>query len=139
MPVNSLHPQYEAHQDFWQICRDVLAGDKAVKAAGERYLPPLDAMNAQEYRAYVERGFFFNATARTVDGLLGLIFRLAPAVKMAQASMLAQAFDQLVADVDLRGSTLDSYSRRVVSDVMALGRCGTLVDWETDLRRASLV
>ena len=30
--VNSLHPEYEAHQDWWRTQREVMAGDRAVIA-----------------------------------------------------------------------------------------------------------
>jgi hypothetical protein len=35
----------------------------------------------------------------------------------------------VVNDVDLLGTTLDSYSRNVISSVICVGRAGTLVDW----------
>jgi len=80
MPVNSLHPEYEAHEDWWRTLRDVIAGDRAVKRSAVRYIPRLDGQTDLEYRAYVERGFFYNATARTVLGYLGMIFRREPRV-----------------------------------------------------------
>jgi hypothetical protein len=43
----------------------VLAGEDAVKAAGERYLPRLDSQKDEEYAAYKARGSFFGGTART--------------------------------------------------------------------------
>ena len=32
-------------------------------------------------------------------------------------------------DVDLLGTTLDSYARNIISEVVSVGRAGTLVDW----------
>ncbi len=44
MPVNAMHPEYDASLPAWQRARDVLAGEDAVKAAGtEKYLPRLDS------------------------------------------------------------------------------------------------
>jgi hypothetical protein len=40
MPVNSTHPQYDASVESWQRIRDVLAGDAAIKHAGQN-MPPL--------------------------------------------------------------------------------------------------
>ena len=45
MPVNSTHPDYDASALEWSRARDVLAGEDAVKAAGEKYLPRLDSPN----------------------------------------------------------------------------------------------
>jgi hypothetical protein len=77
--VSSVHADYDATAAAWQRARDVLAGEDAVKAGGERYLPRLDSQNDQEYSAYRCRASFFNATARTAEGFVGLtgLFELA--------------------------------------------------------------
>ena len=59
MPVNSTHPDYDATLPAWLRARDVIAGEDAVKAAGERYLPRLDIQSNQEYAAYWD--LFFSA------------------------------------------------------------------------------
>jgi len=38
-------------------------------------LARLDSQSETEFEEYVERGFFYNATARTVSGYIGMIFR----------------------------------------------------------------
>ena len=88
VPVNTTHPEYEAMIPSWTRARDVLSGEDAVKAAGERYLPRLDAQTDEEYLAYLSRACFFNATARTADGYVGLIFRRAPLVRLPDAGMV---------------------------------------------------
>ena len=45
----------------WSRARDVLAGEDAVKAGGERYLTRLDSQTDEEYFAYRNRASFFNA------------------------------------------------------------------------------
>ena len=82
MPVNSTHPDYDANLVAWQRARDVFAGEDAVKAAAEKYLPRLDCQDDTEYRAYKNRASFFNASARTADGFVGLIFRRNPTFKL---------------------------------------------------------
>jgi hypothetical protein len=85
MPVNSTHLDYDASATAWLRARDVAAGEDAVKAAGVRYLPRLDSQTDDEYAAYKARASFFNATARTADGFVGLIFRREPTVKLPDA------------------------------------------------------
>ena len=65
MPVNSTHPDYDAAATEWARARDVLAGEDAVKAGGEKYLPRLDSQTDEEFSAYVKRASYFNASART--------------------------------------------------------------------------
>jgi hypothetical protein len=86
MPVDSTHIQYDANANAWLRARDVFAGEDAVKAAGVRYLPRLDSQTDDEYAAYKERASFFNATARTADGFVGLIFRREPSFKLPDDS-----------------------------------------------------
>jgi len=81
MPVNSTHPDYDATLLAWSRARDVMAGEDALKSGGVRYLPRLDSQTDEEYAAYKERAAFFNATARTAEGYVGLIFRRPPFVK----------------------------------------------------------
>src|SRR5215471_3951443 len=80
--VNSTHPDYDAALPAWLRARDVVAGEDAVKAAGDRYLPRLDSQRDEDFAAYKQRALFFNATARTADGFVGLIFRREPTIKI---------------------------------------------------------
>jgi hypothetical protein len=65
--------------------RDVLAGEDAVKAAGERYLPRLDSRSDDEFLAYRNQASFFNATARSAEGFIGLMFRRPPFIRTPES------------------------------------------------------
>ena len=94
MPVNSTHPDYDGQLDSWGRIRDVLEGDATIKARGEKYLARLDSQSDEEFRAYVDRGFFYNATARTVSGYIGLSFRRDPVLLLPEASGGAEGCGQ---------------------------------------------
>jgi len=133
MAVNSLHAEYEVNHDWWRTLRDVMAGDRAIKRAGVRYVPRLEGQNDLDFKAYVDRGFFYNATARTVSGYLGMIFRREPVIKLPDGkSVLGKAMSTFVNDVDLLGKEIGTYAREVVSEVTVVGRAGTLIDWLGD-------
>jgi hypothetical protein len=123
MPVNSTHPEYDASLAAWARARDVLSGEDAVKAAGTKYLPRLDAQSDEEYEAYKTRASFFGATARTVEEYLDLIFRKAPVIEVAGPEPL-RAF---VVDGDGCAATIARYGRRVVNEVLGVGRAGSMV------------
>ncbi|MBI5385006.1 MAG: DUF4055 domain-containing protein [Verrucomicrobia bacterium] len=132
--MNSTHPEFEASLASWLQARDVLAGEPAVKAAAARYLPRLDSQTDAEFAAYVERASFFNATARTADGYLGLIFRRSPFLKIPSGqSGVGQAMSDFTHDADMLGTSLENYAKNVVNEVISLGRVGTLIDWEGDI------
>lgn len=132
MPVNSTHPNYDHNLPVWQRARAVFAGEDVVKAAGATYLPRLDSQSDDEYAAYKMRSFFFNATARTADGFIGLIFRREPTFKLPDiGSGVGRALNAFSDNADLMGTTLSAYAKNVVTEVVGMGRAGTLVDWES--------
>jgi hypothetical protein len=132
--VNSAHPDYVAAAAEWSRARDVLAGEDAVKAAGDKYLPKLDSQSDEEYSAYKARASFFGGTAHTVEEYLDLVFRRAPVLAHGSGEQL-KAF---VADCDLWGLDFVRYARRVVSEVLAVGRGGSLVLPDGRLGEATL-
>ena len=136
MPVNSTHPDYDANIVAWQRARDVFAGEDAVKAAGESYLPRLDCQDDTEYRAYKNRASFFNASARTADGFVGLIFRREPAFKLPEANNgITDALNEFVDDADMLGTSLSAFTKKLVTEIINVGRAGTLIDWNDEVEQ----
>ncbi len=119
--ANSTHPKYDASAAAWSRARDVLSAEDAVKAAGERYLPRLDLQGDEEYVAYKARACFFGATSRTVEEYLELVFR------RASALVLPECLKGFGGDCDLWGLDFLRYARRVVGEVLSVGRGGSLV------------
>jgi hypothetical protein len=131
MPVNTTHPEYDANLSTWLRARDVLAGEDAIKAGGVKYLPRLDSQTDDEFAAYRSRALFFNATSRTAEGYVGLIFRRPPFLKLPDtSSALGKALADFAHDADMLGTPLTSYAQTIVSEVLAVGRVGSLLDWE---------
>ena len=93
MAVNSTHPDYDGRRARLVAGAGCLAGEDAVKAGGEKYLPRLDSQTDEEFAAYVKRASFFNATARTSEAYQGLIFRRPPFVKLPEAWRWSRAGD----------------------------------------------
>lgn len=129
------HEQHGAYSEKWRRAREVIAGEDAVKAAGERYLPKLTGMETTEYTAYKDRTKFLGATSRTLEGLTGMVFRVDPMVGKAKAGAKAQTIEQLEADATLQGETLVDYSKNLVREVLSVGRAGTLVDYSDQQKR----
>ena len=154
MPVNSTHPDYDAALPAWLRARDVFAGEDAVKDGGEKYLPRLDSQSDSDYLAYKNRASFFNASARTADGFVGLIFRRDPTFKLpadrqgvgdtsgrshltptlsparrGRSSGVADALAEFAEDADMLGTSLCTFSKKLVTEIINVGRAGTLIDW----------
>lgn len=114
----------------WVITRAVVNGDQAVKKA--RVLPflnPQDQSDANKARnlAYVERAVFYNATGRTLDGLLGIAFMKDPALT------LPEYLAYLRTNADGAKNSIYQQSQGVVANVLQSGRHGLLVDFDARL------
>jgi hypothetical protein len=123
MPIDSHHSEYDAAAAKWRRCRDAVEGQCAVHAAGEAYLPKLKDQTREDYDAYKLRASYFNATGRTLEGLVGMVFRKAPAVE-APAAM-----QSVIDDIDLSGTSLVNLAQQTLSDVIEVGRIGVLVEY----------
>lgn len=130
MPVDQTHPEYKNSIIRWQRARDVIEGEDRIKEAREAYVPRLDSMSTTEYQAYINRGLFFNASARTLQGLVGMIFRVDPVV-----TLQGKELDPFIKDVDLSGCEWFSYLKMTVEQVLTVGRGGSLVDWNKEEAR----
>jgi hypothetical protein len=122
MPVDSTHAQYNEFSDQWSRCRDTVKGTDAVKGKQTRYLPILGGQDHREYDAYLKRALFFAADARTVQALVGSIFRKEYILKYPER--LAKVLD----DITDEASSLDVLLRNVAREVLTVGRTGVLVD-----------
>ena len=119
MPVNSRHPDHDAQSAKILRVRDSLDAD-SVKAAGETYLPKPSGMKAAKYKSYVQRALYYGATERTLQGISGLVFR-----RQTQAEAPAGQFaEDLLLNVDQRGTSYDRFTQTVFDEVFTSGRCG---------------
>lgn len=121
--VDSHHPLYDSMSDSWQSCRDCVAGQKAIHAAGERYLPKLTDQTTDDYQAYKTRAQFFNATWRTISALSGMIFRRPPVIDVAPS------VEPYLDDVTMSGISFHILAQRAMLEVLTTGRLGVLVDY----------
>lgn len=120
--VNTTHPDFDKFIDKWTRCRHVSDGQDAVHRAGTKYLPKLADQEPDEYTAYKARVGFYNATWRTLSGLLGMMFRKPPAKDLPGG--LASYED----DIDMAGTSLETMARKVALEVLEVGRVGIMVD-----------
>jgi hypothetical protein len=123
MPIDKPHDEYTVALPKWERCRDAVAGQSAVHQKGVTYLPMLTEQSQEEYNAYKLRATYANFTGRTLEGLVGMVFRKAPTIE-APDSM-----QDMLADVDLRGTTTAGLAEYTVSEVLKVGRIGYLVEF----------
>lgn len=106
----------------WKRNRDMIAGEDAVKLAGESYLPRLGNQSTKDYTAYLARCPFFPGAARTHDGMLGLVTRKDGVLEGIDG--LEAIFDTITHD----GMTVDDLVEEVFSETLKTAFTGLLVD-----------
>lgn len=126
MPVDTPHSSYNVRALEWQMCRDCVDGELAVKLRGTEYLPRLSNQKDEDYRAMVKRATFYGAAARTVQGLVGMVYRKEPELKVPK--VLEDALDTVaIGNLSFRG-----LSEHVTAETITCGRVGVLVDASSD-------
>ncbi len=112
----------------WQLVSDICSGERVVKAKKEAYLPkpnPNDTTdaNARRYSQYIDRAVFYNATGRTLQGLVGAVFRKWPTLTVP--AILNYAGD----DIDGAGVSIYQQSQSTLANVLKKGRHALLADY----------
>ena len=113
---------YRQRLPQWRQIRDTLEGEERVKERGTVHLPKPRGMKKTDWTNYVQRASFYGVTDRTLRGLTGLVFRVAPTID------LPDALEPLRESATLEGFTLKQAMREGVRENVSLGRYGILVD-----------
>lgn len=126
MTITTLHPQYEDFKPIWQLTRDAVKGNPAIKKGGVKYLPADFAKKDEErYSVYKERAYFMGVTGQTQDATLGMAFRKPPIVELTPSMELASD------NIDGSGQSLEQVAKAAVAEVEETGRYGFLADYPT--------
>ncbi len=75
MPVNTKHPDVTTWLPVWEQNREAYLGDRIIRfgANQETYLPRItEDQSDKAYATFKNRTYFFEATSRTIDGMVGI-------------------------------------------------------------------
>ena len=122
MPVNSEHPEYKKRAKQWMKCHDVIEGADQVKEKGTEYLPILTNQTEAQYSAYKLRATFYAAASRTVQGLVGAIFR-----KPAHI-VYPDTYKDHITYLTTDGLNIEDFAQEVANEIISVGRIGLLID-----------
>jgi hypothetical protein len=120
VPINSKHPAYLQREEDWMDCRAAFEGQRAVKAAGVRFLPKLSGQSTSDYDAYKARALFYSITSKTVSALVGMALDKAPELKYPDT--MKGYFE------DHNGVQFHESLSSVVQELILVGRFGCLLD-----------
>ena len=126
--VNFTHPALARLLPQYELIADVLAGETAIKAKRQAYLPVPNACDESEenmarYEAYLKRAVFYNASRRTLSGMVGQLFLTEPVVEVPDI------LDVLKTNATGAGAGIDQLAKQAASYTLAFGRAGILADY----------
>ncbi|MFC3628219.1 DUF4055 domain-containing protein [Paracoccus angustae] len=114
--------------DEWAMLRACQRGEKAVKEAGEAYLPMPSGFRTQAdagrmmYSAYQMRAQFSEILAPTIRGMVGVIHRTEAQIDMPAA--MQGLWERATGD----GLPLEALHRRITGELLLTGRYGLLAE-----------
>jgi hypothetical protein len=133
MALDSRHPSYTRHTPDWELLRDSVAGERAVKERSQVYLPATSGMvhdgmsqlnspGYMAYAAYKTRAVYPDFVAEAVGHMLGLMHARPPKIELpSQLEFLRERASS-------EGENLEHLLRRVNEEQLITGRLGLLLD-----------
>ena len=122
MSLFDCNSTYFRFSPLWQKCRDAVKGEESVKGKGKAYLPRPSGMDDEDYKGYITRAQFFNATGRTLDGLSGMMNRKPPMV------IVPKGLEKYLDNVDGKGHSLNQFVSFCTRENLITNWGGVLVD-----------
>ena len=124
MPVSTQKQEYNENLPLWQLVRDCVSGQKAIKEKTTLYLPKPIGRDEEAYKRYLARAHFAMFAARTAEGLYGQVFSKEP----DKQGELPQVLENFLENVDNTGTSIDQFASDLVWDSMQAPWGGILVD-----------
>lgn len=123
--VTTHHPLYDDYADEWELMRNAVRGEKAVKEEGMAYLPmPSGFAGASDqntlYDAYRQRAQFPEITSPAVQAMVGVIHQ--SELKIDIPDQMVGLWERATSD----GLPLEAFHRRVTAEILTTGRYGIL-------------
>lgn len=127
-PVEFIRKEIENMKEKWSRIRAACGGQEAVKALGDKVLPrptygDQSAEAEARYQSYLGRAVFYNVSGRTLEGLAGYVFAKEPVIKLPADIQILEE------NIDGAGVTAQQQAKSALREVLAMGRCGLLVDY----------
>lgn len=109
----------------WALAAALLGGTRAMRAAGQTYLPKWPKEDAAAYATRLSVSVLFPAYQRTVQTLAGKPF----SKPITIGEDVPARFAPWLADIDLQGRNLDTFASDVMQTALGYGLAGILIDY----------
>jgi len=127
--VNDVSSAVSAMQDDWAKVDALLGGTKAMRAAGEKYLPKFPREDDQSYEYRKKTSTLFNGFSRTMENMAAKPF--AEAITNTDIDPVAEEW---LDNIDQCGNNLTVFAHQLLMEGMGKGLTHVLVDFPTAVK-----
>lgn len=114
--VSTPRAEYTAMLPRWELVRDLIGGEDAMKLAGVRWLPIEPRESSQAYEVRKARSSFFPAYQHTIEQLVAAMFE-----QEVDVSGVAAPLRPFLDNIDLQGNNITVFLRAVARKAAAYG------------------
>lgn len=115
----------DIQQQAVSIERDLWGGNERVKSKAQVFLPKAPGEGPGPYADRLSLSVFFNFFRRTIEGLVGLIFRIDPVLGDDVPSQIVEHWENL----NLEGTHGDVFVRELAIDAQTVGHAAIFVEF----------
>lgn len=123
MPIESNHPQYDEYLPIWQKIDDFTRNKdvrKYLRILNRKDTSEENKIRNEEYR---KGAVFYGISGQTVSGLLGILFKKAPALTVPPG------LEYVNDDIDGQGNSVFQQAQGLADDVIRKSRAGLYVSF----------
>lgn len=121
--VDTPNATYSAAQPAWDEATALMGGYKAMRAAGEKYLPKNERESNKKYKARLNRSWLYGVFRTTVDSMAGKPFE-----RPMQIDTDDTEYTDFMDDVDREGTDINAFAKNLLRAVLTKGISYILVD-----------
>lgn len=108
-----------------ELVRDCYLGTERLRERSTTYLPQEPGETAKNYRIRLLRSVFFNVLKRTIEGLVGQVFKKDPKLGDDVPAPIVDQWE----NIDNAGTHGDVFLRDLLQDALTTGHAAILVDY----------
>lgn len=125
LKVNDRSSAVEKMAEEWPIVETLLGGTRAMRKAGQKYLPKWPAEEKDSYEDRLKVATLMPAFERTLNVMAGKPF----SKELTFGESVPEEIIQWCESVDDDGTSLHAFSSELMAEVLAYGIAGVLVDY----------
>lgn len=123
--VDSTSSDYEESRAYWEMVRTMMRGTRAMRKAGQKYLPKFESETLPQYRQRVGNAKYTNIFSDIVKNLADRPFAKEPAIKAVPA------IEPLLENIDGQNNHVSIFMAEWFKEAITTGIEWCLVDYAT--------